>query len=417
MIKKTIIIIILFFAYSMYAQPNVSKKNFNQAVDYTIHKIAFIYAEKYSKENTDKVEKTSFDSFLKPLFNFSENNDVIIPSDVLYFIYEKNNFKKFGDKHIKELIKIKNKYENDINVEEAKNIILSSKSITNIKSVKGEDLNLIQNKIIKILSKDNPEIKSITETYEKKLTELNDEIKKLEDELPKNDDRGATSSFPKWVLWIIIIAFLTFTILIFTNISKLNKFLIVNNSPETNSGEENSQNDSMREIFQVKRDIKDIKIDVSSILNKLPSLKISQTDNYKTGYESNTKVFKADSYASKNSQNDALPTGQDLFVNGIDPEGFFPSSQIFPVQADSASYYKLSLFPHDPNKAYFSVVDTVNNRIEVVNNPDVLLIESMCEEINDPKNIIQKIITVERGVVEKQGDKWILKTKAKIRYE
>ena len=67
------------------------------------------------------------------------------------------------------------------------------------------------------------------------------------------------------------------------------------------------------------------------------------------------------------------------------------------------------------NRAEFNVCNN-NSSINRALSNSLRYIKPVCEEMNEQGNA-SRIITVRPGIIELQNDKWVVITKARIRYE
>ena len=84
--------------------------------------------------------------------------------------------------------------------------------------------------------------------------------------------------------------------------------------------------------------------------------------------------------------------------------------------AKSGMVYKFTIKNDNQNEATFEVISDGEDPNDIATrNQDT--IKPACDEENIPGRIVRKIITLKLGHVSLEGDKWIIKTKALIKYE
>src|SRR5690554_41127 len=99
-----------------------------------------------------------------------------------------------------------------------------------------------------------------------------------------------------------------------------------------------------------------------------------------------------------------------------DRGGFFNVSSQHNSFKQGATYYKFQVEEKNKNKATFEFFsDEYGDKLSA-NYPQTY-IEPVCEPQNAQNPNAKKITTIETGVAENQGDKWVVTKKAKIRYE
>lgn len=99
-----------------------------------------------------------------------------------------------------------------------------------------------------------------------------------------------------------------------------------------------------------------------------------------------------------------------------DASGFFNNSSQHNSFKQGATYYKFQVEEKNKNKATFEFFsDEYGDKLSA-NYPQTY-IEPVCEPQNAQNPNAKKITTIEKGVAENQGDKWVVTKKAKIRYE
>lgn len=99
-----------------------------------------------------------------------------------------------------------------------------------------------------------------------------------------------------------------------------------------------------------------------------------------------------------------------------DSNGFFNNSSQHNTFRQGATYYKFQVEEKNKSRAVFEFFSDEYGVKASANYPQTY-IEPVCEPQNAQNPNAQKINTIEKGVAENQGDKWVVTKKAKIRYE
>jgi hypothetical protein len=99
-----------------------------------------------------------------------------------------------------------------------------------------------------------------------------------------------------------------------------------------------------------------------------------------------------------------------------DKEGYFNNSSEHNAFKQGATYYKFTTEENNKNKARFEFYSDDYGIKASANYPQTYL-EPVCEAQNAQNPNAKKIVTLEEGVAQMQGDKWVVVKKAKINYE
>lgn len=110
------------------------------------------------------------------------------------------------------------------------------------------------------------------------------------------------------------------------------------------------------------------------------------------------------------------PKKVELFMSTPNIEGSFDTTYISDVFRPTISLYKFTLDTINNQKATFEFNSDDIGTSDALNNPKTF-IEPVCYEMNDSFPGARQIITVESGVAEKRNDKWVVITKAQIKYQ
>jgi hypothetical protein len=103
-----------------------------------------------------------------------------------------------------------------------------------------------------------------------------------------------------------------------------------------------------------------------------------------------------------------------IYLSTPNLDGSFNLSSSSPNYRDGATIYKFTKTSF--NKARFEIDSKTDSMKLAISYPDKN-IDPVCDAENAFNSNATRIITVQPGEVELQGDKWIKITKAKIRYE
>lgn len=105
-----------------------------------------------------------------------------------------------------------------------------------------------------------------------------------------------------------------------------------------------------------------------------------------------------------------------FFMPSPSIDGYFALSDKSEIFKETITLYKFIIHKNNPNKADFEFNSDAMGIKNAINYPDRCL-EPVCI-INSAYNPnTRKIITQKNGVADKIGDKWIVNSKAKIKYE
>ncbi len=105
-----------------------------------------------------------------------------------------------------------------------------------------------------------------------------------------------------------------------------------------------------------------------------------------------------------------------IFMPGPSIDGCFLETNGSEFFKETVSLYKLRILNDNPNMANFEFNSDAFGIKNAVSYPDRYL-EPICDSINLYNPTAKKIVTVNNGIVEKNGNKWVVLTKAKIKYE
>lgn len=107
---------------------------------------------------------------------------------------------------------------------------------------------------------------------------------------------------------------------------------------------------------------------------------------------------------------------EEFFMSTPNIDGSFNQSSYSKSLKPTASYYRFIVHTSNNSRANFFFVDDEKAVISATDYPQTY-IDPTCISENAVNNHAKRILTLEPGIVEKSGDKWVLIKKASIRYE
>ncbi|WP_367752449.1 hypothetical protein [Flavobacterium sp. WC2430] len=105
-----------------------------------------------------------------------------------------------------------------------------------------------------------------------------------------------------------------------------------------------------------------------------------------------------------------------FFMPAPSSEGDFDISNSSDIFKETVTLYKFFIHKNNPEKADFEFYSDAIGIKNAVNYPDKYL-ESVCNIYSGYNPNTKKIITETKGTAQKNGDKWVVNSKAKIKYE
>jgi hypothetical protein len=108
-------------------------------------------------------------------------------------------------------------------------------------------------------------------------------------------------------------------------------------------------------------------------------------------------------------------TGEVSYLRSPISDGSFLVDHESKTPKFAESMFKLTLNPNNPNEATIEYIGDEKVTRHAINFPE-LNIEKISDYLNLIENFGGKIITVRKGIVEKKGDKWVLKQRAKLAF-
>lgn len=211
-------------------------------------------------------------------------------------------------------------------------------------------------------------------------------------------------SFNFWVILSTLLS-LFFFILLFKLILNINKKLKVLEI-KTNKNHVNIDSKVQQSVIenpQIRQRFNSLQNKIEQIEHKIDDLKIINETPNKIDLESSVAK-------TKRKEEDvvfymATPSFENEFHIRSKSESFKPTQTLYKFYLDNSAEAALFEFHSDENGIYESIVA-----------PQTYL-EPVCDPQNAHNPKARNIITIEKGSAIKQGDKWIVKQKAKIKYE
>lgn len=112
------------------------------------------------------------------------------------------------------------------------------------------------------------------------------------------------------------------------------------------------------------------------------------------------------------------PLEKILYMPAPNEDGSFDESSSSEIKKPLATLYEFKIHPTNPNKATFTFCSDDNGMKKALSNPRQNL-TPVCYEENDAFSGMQRIVQIESGIAQKEGDRWIVTpaNKARIKYE
>ncbi|WP_430412737.1 hypothetical protein [Kordia sp.] len=417
--KNKIIQSILLFVFSifvMYGQKEIDKKIFNQMVNYCACEISHSYTKSYSENGKpENVAESVFteeqEAFRNKISSKISNCDIdkSISQTELIELLVRNKYRTFATKLNTAIERVKSFY--DTNKEEEfteliiegfyqdpniKPIADKYSSVTNLKNILEIELKSFSDKIL--VSQNNPN------------TKPNNQKKKPE----KLIDPKEESAFS--LIWLVIILLpIICSVMLFYHfnqkIRELHKKL---NSNELNSKQSCNDVSFKVDEFEGKLNtkIKELELKINTTIStKLEEFKQKQESKITSPII--PQVEKSLTY--KKPELPVIPKAEEkiMYVSKPNKEGVFEESS-FSNSEKTGKYYKFTL--QNNSEANFEFLNTMESVSMALDSPEKF-IELACHSKDALNQYAKKIITIEPGLAIKQGDGWIIKEKAEIRYE
>lgn len=398
--KALLIFFTVLFNINLYSQAN--KEEIIKARDYTTYKLIekFINNLKITNNADIKNEYSIIiDSFK---INSFEESITLTKLETL-----SNKFASL--KKLKIFEKVKNLSLD--NLDNHTNKEISNDLVTNIQKAYN-DLNLpnrIDLSAFKLDIENNLDqiSKKRIEKDNLKNTEANNEVDSNKESVSVNPNSTSFFSVDGFNIWNFISILLGLTSIIL--VIFLPKKVIVQTSKHQNNNESTqstSQVNSMNPIefekmIRKSSLIEDIAKNVYLLKNANNLINLGET--YSTSKQ-DISSFNQDSNVNNN-----------IFYIYKPIENYFSRTNVQTSKKDTL--YKFIINTHNKNEATFEIItdgalptSEITKRIET-------LIKPACEEENAPTDIVRNIFTKRKGIVILEGDKWVIKSKALIRYE
>lgn len=110
------------------------------------------------------------------------------------------------------------------------------------------------------------------------------------------------------------------------------------------------------------------------------------------------------------------PKFEGFYMSTPNPDGSFEINQQTDSFKPTVSLYKFNIDKSSPAKATFEFNSDSAGIIDSLNSPKTF-VEPVCYQENDAFFGAKQIITTQPGTAEKRNDKWVVVTKAKIKYQ
>jgi len=152
------------------------------------------------------------------------------------------------------------------------------------------------------------------------------------------------------------------------------------------------------------------------------SEKIKELSNDIYLLKNNPDILNSSNSSVSNQKNENIVTSNDSNLNNSvfyiyrPIENYFSKSNIQNSKKDTL--YKFISNSNNRNEAsYEIIIDGLSLTPTEIARRNETLIKPACEEENVPGDSVRNIMTKRKGIVVLEGDKWIIKSKALIRYE
>lgn len=407
---KLLMAMLLFFGIT---NAQGSQDEYNKAVDYCTYKIAYAYTNQYANIKNGSKESESFKNRIKPkLDSYSIENPIsnLDLSDLL----TTNNFETFGPQIISAAKKSKDSFDETFDKEKSIEAILygfyANDSELNPVVAKFSDVAglkaTLQREIALALNSFDSDDKvetSIPINTDSNVEALQQKIINLEKEISI-----AKSIIPNWLSITLIFSSLLLSLFtLFILVRKTNSFnnmeeriarhrleidKLKPNQPQNTRNTSNDTN-TTKEIEKIQRDI----LNLQNTMDKYTS---TQKHQISSSHQVDIR---------QNKQKREI-----LYAPAPDKDGSFKVSVVVASENQNSSFYKFTLVSN--NKAEFELITSERALMDALGSYQLIL-QPVCKFLNTVNQNAKRIRTVKEGIVVKENDKWILDTKAEIRYE
>lgn len=402
--KTQIVILITSILFSNYSfSQQITADDYNKLIDYCACKIAYTYTKNYAAAKEEEPEAKSFNDSIKQKLKSFDLNSIELDS-----LLSRNNFTKYNVSLKKRIAATKSEISLSNTIEENKEQIQSNLFNYPKKSDFSVFFSNSPNKLISlkedIISDLNKKLEPFIISTPKK-EEKEEEIEDINGEQPP-----VTKNRINWEYFLAIpILLFLFYMLFKQQISKLNDKIGTKVSKDRFEEFETYKNridinnqDLFKKIDTLKKEF-DHKI--SDLSDAITLLETKDSSNVFTNELSYPKIMPQ----KKESQTEL----NIYYAPRPNKDGEFLETSLSKTNKDS-KYYVITLV--DERHAEFTFLSSEDTVLEATNSPE-RYIDPACNAMNQLNQHAKKIITDSPGKVIKKGDKWIVETKAKIRYE
>ncbi len=402
--KTKIVILITFILLSNYSFPQqITADDYDKLIDYCACKIAYTYTKNYAAANKEKTEARSFNDSINLKLKSFDLNSVELDS-----LLSRNNFAKYNASLKKRIETTKSEILLSYTIEENKEQIQSNLFNYNKESDFSVFFSNTPNELISLKEDIENSINKKLEPFIISTPQKEEKKEEIED---KNGEQSpVVKNRIKWEYFLAIpILLFLFYILFKQQILKLNNKIDTKVSKdhfeefETYKDRIDINNqDLFKKIDTLKKDL-DHKI--SDLSDAIALLQTKDSSNGHTNEVSSPKIIpqKEESQTELNNYYAPRPN----------KDGEFLETSFSKTNKDS-KYYIITLV--DDRNAEFTFLSSEDTVLEATNSPE-RYIDLACNAINPLNQHAQKIITDTPGTAIKKDNKWVVETKAKIRYE
>lgn len=417
--KNKIIQSSLFFVFGfciMHGQQEINKESFNQMVDYCACKISHSYTKSYSESNKPdsvdeiifKEEQEAFKNHISPKISTCTIEEGISQVQLIELL-GRNKYRTFAEKINTAIDSVKSLY--DINKKEnlTQVILEGFYQHSNLTSI-ADKYSAVANykNILKI------ELNSYLDKTLVRTDYVDTKPKKERTTTAKPSDKKEETAFSLIWLVAILLPIICSVILYYHLNQKIKELQKILNSNKVNSKQSRDDISFKVDEFEGKLNTKTKELELkinTTISTKLEEFKQSQESKITSPII--PQVEKSLTY--KKPELPVIPIAEEkiMYVSKPNKEGVFEESS-FSNSEKTGKYYKFTL--QNNSKANFEFLNTMESVSMALDSPEKF-IELACDSKEALNQYAKKIITLKPGLAIKQGDGWIIKEKAEIRYE
>lgn len=405
-IKYNFIFILLLISIQKFTFCQSNKELFYNSVDYINCKMIelsikdnkekLLLINKYKQKFECKIGVTIFiDSILNFIDNESLSATLALSNEVnkIKEEYRKNWTKNYIINFLTNEIYNSNKY---LKIKGFDNIekhpeINTLKSQLNNEILKYINKNFDINELDKTNIEINESISKVVESSNKKILKLENRIKNLEKILSGKEE----SVFKENIIPIVLLIVILFLF-----------FLIISKNVKTNERidrrlSKKEFNDKIQELTNNNRNIESkIKEIVKGEIEKFQQKKIPKSEE--------TRVI------DQSIKQELVK--KEFYLPAPNKDGSFKDLSKSDVFKPTASVYKLIILDNSDTIGEFSFIDDLDTMKRAINLPDSYILP-VCDSQNAHDFNARKIITIENGKAQKDGDIWKVTKKVIIKYE